>query len=377
MKILIAPNAFKNSLDAVKSAEAICRGLQKSRLSATCILQPIADGGDGMLTVMLSQKDGEIRHAKVKDPLGRIVEATYGLINQRKTAVIEMAEASGIRLLKPEELNPMKTSSFGTGELMKAALDSGAREIVIGLGGSATVDLGLGMAQALGVKLYDKEGKSIPPGGEGLQALHTIEMQEVDSRLQDIRIIVTCDVTNKLLEAPSVFGPQKGADEAMVKDLEHHFKRVAELIEEELGKNIMEQDRTGAAGGLGAALFAFFNAELVDGTDYLLSRTGFHKDLQTADLVITSEGALDQQTQAGKGPFYVASQAKAQGKPVIMLAGSIPKSYRPEDYGVYDVVLPIGPRPQSLEEALDHTADNLERTAYQTGNMLALKTKRE
>lgn len=377
LKILIAPNAFKNSLDAVQSAEAICRGFQHSKLSAECILQPIADGGDGMLTVMLSQEGGEIQRAKVKDPLGREVEANFGLINDGKTAVIEMAEASGIRLMQSKELNPMKASSFGTGQLIKAALDARVEEIVIGLGGSATVDLGLGMAQALGVKMFDEKGKPIPAGGEGVQALQSIDMEEVDPRLQQVRIIVTCDVTNKLLEAPSVFGPQKGADEAMVKTLEQHFKRVAELVEKELGKDIMEPERTGAAGGLGAALLGFFNAELVDGTDYLLSRTGFHKALKAADLVITAEGALDKQTQAGKGPFYVASQAKSQHKPVIMLAGSLPKDFRPEDYEVYDVILPIGARPQSLEEALTFTEENLERTAYQIGKMLALKIKSE
>ncbi len=373
LKILIAPNAFKNSLDAVKAAAAIHIGLKKSSLNVECLLQPIADGGDGMLTVMLNQAGGELRETDVADPLGRNIKATFGLINQGKTAVIEMAEASGIRLLKPEELNPMKASSVGTGQLMKAALDAGVEEIVIGIGGSATVDLGLGMAQALGVKMLDEQGKLIPPGGEGVQRLHTIGMQSVDARLAKVSIIVTCDVTNKLLEAPAVFGPQKGADKKMVKELEHHFERVAKIMEKTLGKAIMNVERTGAAGGLGAALLGFFDAELVDGTDYLLSRTGFHQDLQNADLVITAEGALDRQTQAGKGPFYVATQAKAKGKAVIMLAGSLPKDYRPEDYKVYDVILPIGPRPQSLEEALAHTADNLERTAFQIGNMLGIK----
>lgn len=376
MKILIAPNAFKNSLDAVKSAEAIAKGLISSRLEVECLQQPIADGGDGMLTVMLSQEGGEIKKVKVDDPLGRKVEAAFGLINDGKTAVIEMAEASGIRLLKSEELNPMKASSIGTGQLMKAALDMGAKEIVIGLGGSATVDLGLGMAQALGVKMFDGSGQPIPAGGEGVQALEEVELKDIDKRIKDIKIIVTCDVTNKLLEAPSVFGPQKGADESMVEILEEQFERVGKLLEEKLGKNIMNPDRTGAAGGLGAALYGFFNAELVDGTDYLLSRTGFHKDLAEADLVITAEGALDMQTQAGKGPFYVASQAKKQNKSVIMLAGSLPKDYQPKDYEVYDAIFPIGPRPQSLEEALAHTAENLERMGHQIGNMLSIKIKK-
>ncbi|MDF9796140.1 glycerate kinase [Catalinimonas alkaloidigena] len=376
MKVLIAPNAFKNSLDAVKSAEAIAKGLNNSKLEVECLQQPIADGGDGMLTVMLSQEGGEIRQAEVDDPLGRKVVASFGLIHDGKTAVIEMAEASGIRLLKQEELNPMKTSSVGTGQLMKAALDAGVKEIVIGLGGSATVDLGLGMAQALGVKMYDASGNSIPEGGAGVQALHEVDLKGVDSRLAGVKIVVTCDVTNKLLEAPSVFGPQKGADESMVKTLEEQFERVAYLLEKQIGRNFMFAESTGAAGGLGAALYGFFDAELVDGTNYLLSRTGFHQDLKNADLVITAEGALDKQTQAGKGPYYVASQAKTYKKPVIMLAGSLPKNYRSKDYEVYDAVFPIGPRPQLLDEALAHTAENLERTACQLGNLLALKVKK-
>lgn len=376
MKILIAPNAFKNSLDAVAAAAAICSGLQKSRLDCECLQQPIADGGDGMLTVMLSQEGGERHKAKVDGPLGQPVEAEYGLLNQGKTAVIEMAEASGIRLLSRDELNPMKTSTFGTGQLISAALNAGAEEVVIGIGGSATVDLGLGMAQALGVQLLDKNGKHISRGGDGISQLHKIGMGGLDKRINNTRIVITCDVNNTLLEAPSVFGPQKGADEAMVNHLEKEFERVGRLVEETLGKEIISIRHGGAAGGLGAGLFAFLNAELVEGTDYLLSRTGFHDALAASDIVITAEGALDMQTQSGKGPFYVATTAHRQQKPVFMLTGSIPKDYDPAKYRVYDIVLPIGARPEPLEKAMKNTADNLERTALQIGNMLALKQKK-
>jgi glycerate kinase len=329
-----------------------------------------------MLTVMLSQEGGEKRKAKVYGPLGNPVEAEYGLLKGGKTAVIEMAEASGIRLLKPDQLNPLKTSTYGTGQLIKAALDAGVEEIVIGIGGSATVDLGLGMVQALGVKLLDEEGQEISRGGEGLSQLQQIDMRDLDERIQHTRIIITCDVTNTLLEAPSVFGPQKGADEVMVKHLEQQFVRVGKLMEESLGKEVIGVKHGGAAGGLGAALYAFLGAELVNGTDYLLSRTGFHDALSAAEVVITAEGALDLQTQSGKGPFYVAQAARGQGKPVFMLAGSLPKDYDPEKYDVYDVVLSIGPRPEALEDAMRNTAKNLERTALQIGNMLALKLKK-
>jgi len=376
LKILIAPNAFKNSLDAVAAAEAICSGLQKSRLDCKCLQQPIADGGDGMLTVMLSQEGGEKRSVQVDGPLGRPVKAEYGLLKGGKTAVIEMAEASGIRLLKNEELNPMKTSTFGTGQLIAAALDAGVEEIVIGIGGSATVDLGLGMAQALGVKLLDEQGQEIRRGGEGLKQLRQIDMSGLDERIQNTRIIITCDVTNTLLEAPSVFGPQKGADEEMVQHLEEEFERIGKLMESSLEKEVIQAKHGGAAGGLGAALYAFLGAELLNGTDYLLSRTGFHDALAEADAVITAEGALDVQTQSGKGPYFVANAARKQEKVVFMLAGSIPQDYDPVKYEAYDVVLPIGPRPEPLEDALMNTADNLERTALQIGNMLALKIKK-
>lgn len=376
LKILIAPNAFKNSLDAVTAATSIAKGLQRSQLDCHCLLQPIADGGDGMLTVMLSQEGATEHKAVVDGPLGRRVEAAYGLLEGGKTAVIEMAEASGIRLLSPEELNPMKTSTYGTGQLIRAALDAGAQEIVIGIGGSATVDLGLGMTQALGIQLINSQGKPVIRGGAGVEQLSAIDMSSLDQRIRDTRIFVTCDVTNTLSKAPSVFGPQKGASKAMVQRLENAFEKAGKLIEKSLGKKVMHVRHGGAAGGLGAALFAFLGAELLDGTDYLLSRTGFHQALLEAELVITAEGALDMQTQSGKGPFYVARAAREQQKPVVMLAGSLPKDYDPDTYQVYDVVLPIGPRPEPLEEALKNTSANLERTALQVGNMLALSTKK-
>lgn len=376
MKILVAPNAFKNSLDAVQAAEAICQGLRNSPLACECLLQPIADGGDGMLSVMLSQQDGEVREAEVDDPLGRKVKARYGLIHRGRTAVIEMAEASGIRLLRKEELNPMKASSFGTGQLMKAALDAGAEELVIGLGGSATVDLGQGMAEALGFHFLDADGRETGRGGAALAKTARIDTSRVDERLAHTRIIVCCDVNNTLMEAPAVFGPQKGANDRMVQELEKYFDHFAGLAEQQLGKNVKDTRHGGAAGGLGAALHGLLGAELVEGTGYLLARTGFREDLVNAELLITAEGALDRQTLSGKGPHYVAKQARARHLPVIMLAGSIAPDFSPEDYGVYDVVLPIGPRPQPLEEAMRHTAENLARTAFQVGGMLAIGQKK-
>ncbi|MEQ9438889.1 MAG: glycerate kinase [Cyclobacteriaceae bacterium] len=373
MHILIAPNAFKGSLDAVQAAQAIQRGLENSPLRPSCQLQPIADGGDGMLEVMLAQTKSEKVYAEVEGPLGKPVNAAFGLIQDGKTAVIEMAEASGLRLLTLAERDPRKTSTFGTGQLIRAALDRGVTEIVIGLGGSATVDGGLGIAQALGATLTSKNGQPISRGTNGLAELHRINTAQVDARLRSCRIVVACDVTNTLVGAAEVFGPQKGASAALVAEIERHFLRYSQLISDHLGKDIAYMPRGGAAGGVAAALHAFFNADLVNGTEYLLAKTGFKSALQEADLLITTEGALDQQTQSGKGPFYVAQQAKEQQKPVVMLVGSVPHDYAPKYYQQYDAIFPIGPRPQSLDEALPQTAENLERTAYQVGSLLAIK----
>ncbi len=373
MHILIAPNAFKDSLNAVQAAQAIQRGLERSYLHSTCTLQPIADGGDGMLEVMLSQANSQKKYAIVEDPLGRLVKAAYGIIHEGKTAVIEMAEASGLRLLSTNERDPRKTSTFGTGQLITEVLNQGVDEIVIGVGGSATVDGGLGIIQALGGKLTDKNGDEILRGADGLAVLHSIDVSGLDSRLKHCQITVPCDVTNTLVGAAEVFGPQKGASPEQVVEIEQHFLHYNDLVNKHLGKDIAHLPRGGAAGGVAAALYAFLDANLVNGTEFLLAKTGFQNALEQADLLITTEGALDQQTQGGKGPFYVAQRAKAQQKPVIILVGSVPKDYSPQDYPDYDAIFPIGPRPQSLKEALAHTAENLERTAYQIGNLLAIK----
>lgn len=371
MKILIAPNAFKNSLKAQQTAEAIRDGLVNSLLKPQCILQPIADGGDGMLDVLLSQTKGVKIHATVEDPLGRLIEAEYGLIHDGKTGVIEMAEASGLRLLSSDELNPMQASTFGTGQLIKHALDHGVEQIMLGVGGSATVDGGLGMAMALGVKLVDASGNLVKRGAEGLQQLHSIDLSSMDERLHKVKIIVPCDVTTTLVESAEVYGPQKGATPEMVRQISQWLQAYGRLVKSIFGKDIVQLESGGAAGGISATLHALFNAELVNGTEYLLSQTGFDKDLSQADLVMTAEGALDAQTQAGKGPFYVANQAKKLGKPVIMLAGSLPQPFEQEKYRVYDAVFPIGARPESLQEAIGHTRSNLTRTAQQIGNLLA------
>lgn len=372
MLALIAPNAFKNSLSAQAAASAIERGLLRSHLNASCLLHPIADGGDGTLETLLSQTQGRKLSVEVEDALGRPVQAALGIIHEGKTAIVEMAEASGLRRLRSHELTPEYASTYGTGQLILAALNAGVSEIIVGLGGSATLDGGLGMAQALGIACLDAQGKPVARGAAGLKALRSIRTDEMDARLTACRITVMCDVTQTLMEAATVFGPQKGASPDMIREIDRAFLRYGTILRETLHKNVVQLSGGGAAGGLGAGLYAFLDVNMVNGTEYLLSQTGFEEALQRADLLITAEGALDKQTQSGKGPHYVSQRACQAGKPVIMLVGSLPKHYDPEAYPFYNAVFAIGARPETLEEAIKSTSTNLERTAYQIGNVLAL-----
>ena len=374
MHILIAPNAFKSSLSAQAVTSAIERGLLRSRLDASCLLHPIADGGDGTLETLLAQTQGRQLSVEVEDALGRPIHAALGIIHTGKTAIVEMAEASGLRRLRSQELAPERASTYGTGQLILAALDAGVSEIIVGLGGSATLDGGLGMAQALGIACLDAQGKPVARGVAGLTALRSIRTDKMDKRLASCKITVMCDVTQTLMEAATVFGPQKGASPEIIREIDRAFLRYGTILKETLHKDVMSLSGGGAAGGLGAGLYAFLNADMVNGTEYLLSQTGFEEALRQSDLLITAEGALDEQTQSGKGPHYVSQRAHEAGKPVIMLAGSVPENYNPEDYPFYDAVFAIGARPETLEEAMKSTATNLERMAYQIGNVLALHT---
>lgn len=369
--IIIAPNSFKNSLNALAVAEAIEKGLKKSSEHWSTKIFPIADGGDYTLEVLTQFLDGEIKKEKVQDPLGREIEAAFGLIYQGKVAIIEYAKASGIELLDQAALNPMQTSSYGTGQLIKAALNQQVDEIWLGVGGSATVEGGAGLLQALGLGLFDQQGKPIGPGGKGLSYLHHIELDQIDPRLKDTKLKVLCDVDNTLLGdngAARVFGPQKGADQEMVEQLEQHLTHFDQLAEKVTGRKMSTVKHGGAAGGVPAALYSFLGADLVNGIEFILDQMQFDQSLLNADLLITAEGKLDEQTLQGKGPAGVAKRAKQFNVPVIALGGAIPPE--PVDPGIFDAILAIAPGPQSLEDALQQSAQNLERTAWQIGNLL-------
>lgn len=374
MHVLIAPNAFKHALNAQEAALAIQAGLDASKLTCSCECFPIGDGGNGTCGLIVDRLGGHSVEVIVDDPLGRPVTASFGLIDSGQRAVIEMADASGLHLLREEELDPLRANSYGTGQLITAALDHGARKMIIGMGGSATVDGGSGILAALGVRFLDKASAVITDLPFGLSRLHSLDCNSLDSRLHDCEIIVLCDVDNPLLGekgAATVFGPQKGATAGMVEQLEERLRRFAAVIRSETGRDIAAFPSGGVAGGASAGLVGLLNASLVNGIEYFLQLTRFDDSLSESQLVITGEGSIDSQTLQGKGPYGVAKRAKQMGVPVVALAGRIPAQIAKELNDYFDLLLPIGNAPTTLAEALPLTGMNLTRTALQLGNLMA------
>lgn len=376
INVLIAPNAFKHSATATEVAEALEKGIQQSDLQCTTECFPIADGGDGTADLIMQKCKGELVNCLVSDPLGRQVNATFGLIERGKTAVIEMANASGLRLLEPHELNPMQTSSLGTGHMVKLALDRGVNKIILAMGGSATVDGGCGILSALGVTFLDDEGTILlKPNPENLKRLASIDTSNLDPRIANCEIVVLCDVDNKLLGkegAAAIFGPQKGATDEMVKQLDDFLTHFAAVTLKSRNVNIDTLNYGGAAGGATAGVHAYLNARLVNGIAYFLELTEFDKSLANASVVITGEGSIDCQTLQGKGPFGVASAAKRHNLPVIAVAGKVPVNNDEELRKYFDVLLAIGNEPADIETAMQNTRVNLVRIGNDIGHMLAL-----
>jgi len=373
MRILIAPNAFKNSLDAMQVAKAIEQGLKQSRLHCTTECFPIADGGDGTGSLIIERCKGVIISQQVHDPLGRKIDSRFGLIDNGKTAIIEMADASGMRLLKREELNPMQTSSYGTGELINAALDKGATKIIIAMGGSATVDGGCGILKALGIEFLDKDGKRLKAVPDELLKMVKIDDSGLDRRIHDTEIVILCDVNNKLLGpegAAAIFGPQKGASPSDVKLLDNFLANFAAVSKEQLGTDMTIIKHGGAAGGATAGLYTWINAKLVNGIEYFLSLTGFDQALKNADLVITGEGSIDTQTLQGKGPYGVAMKAKKKHLPVVGLAGRVPTQPDAELQKYFDVLLSINRDFIDMPTAIANTEMNLVQTAQGLGDLI-------
>ncbi|MDA9558032.1 glycerate kinase [Vibrio sp.] len=326
MKIVIAPDSYKESLTAMEVATAIENGFKQIIPNAEYVKLPMADGGEGTVQSLVDATGGRILSHTVTGPLGQAVEGFYGLLGDEQTVIIEMAAASGLHLVSPEQRNPLVTTTYGTGELILAALDLGAKHIMVGIGGSATNDGGIGMAQALGAKLLDDKGVQLGFGGGELNKLATIDLSGLDSRLTQVHLEVACDVDNPLCGvkgASHVFGPQKGATPEMVATLDANLAHYAELIKSQLGRDIKETAGAGAAGGLGAALLGLLQASLRPGIEIVMDAVKLADVVKDADLVITGEGRIDSQTIHGKTPVGVARTAKKFNKKVIGIAGSL------------------------------------------------------
>ncbi len=380
MHVLVAPNAFKGSITATDAAGAISAGLQASRLHCTTHIFPIGDGGDGTGDLLIKHLGGNVENIKVQDALGRNIESSYGVVDGGTTAIIEMANAAGIRLLEAEDLNPLQASSFGVGQMIKAALDGGAKKIIIGMGGSATVDGGAGMLQALGVRFLDAGGNVLEANPSRLLQLHQVDISQLDNRLLATEIIVLCDVKNSLLGpegAAAVFGPQKGAARQQVIKLEEFLIKLSDITRQVTGRDMALAQHSGTAGGAAAGLSAYLNAQLVDGASKFLELTGFEQQLQKSRLVITGEGSIDEQTLQGKGPFAVAKAAKQLNIPVIGVAGKVLLQNRVLLNQYFDVLIPIANEPLTFAQAIPKTSQNLMRTGTAIGNMLALNSKHD
>ncbi|MFU2098934.1 glycerate kinase [Mannheimia haemolytica] len=366
MKIVITPDSFKESLTALEVAQAIQQGFARVFPEAEYQLVPMADGGEGSVQSLVDATHGSLQKISVIAPLANEVEGFFGLSGDQKTAFIEMAATSGLHLVPMEQRNPLVTTSYGTGQLIKAALDLGVEKIILGIGGSATNDGGVGMLQALGAKFLNAEQREIGFGGEALSQIQQIDLSGLDSRLKQVEFEVACDVDNPLCGergASAIFGPQKGATPEMVKMLDHALLHFAETVKSQLGIEIAEKAGAGAAGGMGGGLLLLPNVTLRSGVQIILEATELAEKLADADLVVTGEGRMDAQSIAGKTPIGVARAAKQFGKPVIAIVGSLKEDYPVVYQHGIDAVFPIIRQVSNLEAVLKSGKENLISTA--------------
>lgn len=366
MKIIIAPDSYKESLSAEEVANQIEAGFREVFPDAEYVKLPMADGGEGTVAALVATTHGRIVKKTVTGPLGQPVEAFYGLTGDGQTAIIEMAAASGLEIVPIEQRNPLITTTYGTGELVRDALDAGVRHIIFGIGGSATNDGGVGMVQALGGRFLDSNGQEIGLGGGTLNQLDRIDISQLDTRLAQCGIEVACDVNNPLVGpkgASAVFGPQKGATPEMIKQLDANLAHYCELIKRDLGIDICDTPGAGAGGGMGAAMLAFLKADLRPGIEIVVKAAGLEQAMKGADLVVTGEGRIDSQTIHGKTPIGVARAAKRFNIPVIGIAGGLSADVSVvHDHGI-DAVFSVLYKICSLQEALGNAADNVRLAA--------------
>lgn len=373
MKIILAPDSFKGSMSSAEAAAAMKRGILRIIPSADLVTIPMADGGEGTVSAVLDALDGKEITVPVHGPMGTLTNAVYAILNDG-TAIIEMAQASGITLISPSERNPMEASSFGTGELILSALSHGCKKIYIGIGGSATNDGGMGLAEALGVRFYDSQGRILTGKGSSLNQVDRIDPSGLDVRLEETEIVVLCDVWNPLCGpngASIVFAPQKGASQEEVEHFEEGMCHYASKLQEYTGLNIAKMPGAGAAGGLGAGLFAFCKAKPLKGCETILDILEFDRLLENADFVITGEGRIDQSTALGKVPYSIAARAAKYKIPVIAIGGSVCRlSVIREnplfiaESAVTEIML--------LDEAIEHSSLLLESAAARVMQLIQL-----
>lgn len=375
MKIIIAPDSFKESLTAQQVAKIINKGFQSVFKDATIINVPMADGGEGTVQSLVDATSGKLINVNVSGPLQEKVEAFFGLLGDGETAVIEMASASGLHLVPPALRNPFITTTIGTGELIKRALELGAKKIIIGIGGSATNDGGAGMAHALGVKFRNKNGEEFFPFAHLLSEIECIDTTFMDERLKNTLIEVACDVTNPLTGvngATFVYGPQKGATENQIRILDQNLKHYGEKISQYLMRDVATIPGSGAAGGLGAGLMAFLDAKVTKGIDVVINLTKLEEKVKDADLVITGEGQINEQTPFGKTPVGVAKLAKKYNVPVIAIAGSYVKGYdKVYECGI-DAVFSSVPTAMTLQEVFENAEEHLLETSINVARLWSL-----
>lgn len=368
-KIIIACDSFKGSLSSDEAGRAIAEGIRRADPSFSTRTVPVADGGEGTVAALVHGLNGHFASCRVDGPLGQPVTASYGISGDGRLAFMEMAQASGLTLIPESDRNPLLTSTLGTGQMIKDALDKGCDTILMGIGGSATNDGGMGLLHALGARFHDSAGRELPPCGASLEKIETIELAGLDVRALRTRFLVACDVDNPLFGpdgAACVFAPQKGADPAMVERLDRGLRNYARAVSRSTGRDVADMPGAGAAGGLGACLAAFFNAGLKPGIELMLDAVGFDDIIAGADLIITGEGRLDHQTLHGKTPCGVLRRGQRLGIPVVAVGGAVCASDELLKAG-FLATLPVVPGPCTLAEAMDSATarENISRTAEQ------------
>lgn len=372
MNVLILPDSFKNCLSSVEVGQALTEGIRRVFPDAHIEQYPVADGGEGTVEAFVAATNGKLITCPTHDALGKEIEGFYGLLPDG-TAVIEMAAASGIQLLSSEELNPLVTSTYGTGEILLSALKEGASQIILGLGGSVTNDGGTGMAKALGCRFFNEKGDEIDEGGGGLSELAKIDISQLSNLVKEANIRIACDVKNPLTGpegASAVYGPQKGASPEMVSTLDNNLSHLAQIIKRDLDKDVEILPGAGAAGGMGAGSVAFLGGKLIPGFDIVTDVLKLKEKVEKADIILTGEGKIDAQTLEGKTPFAVAQLAKGAGKKVLAFAGYLGEDHRLlYDHG-FDAIFPIAEKPMTLDESLRKAHSLLANAAERAFRML-------